>query len=779
MDRNILVALCMAWICCCGVSARENELTEGQTPADYVNPFIGTQGLGNTFPGATCPFGLVKLGPDCGDLSSNMGYRHDGRVKGFSHLHVSGTGGGCKYGNILVSPFTGDIPAADFGFMRDEEHAEPGYFSMSLGGGTVKAELTATPHTGIHRYTFADNGGCGLLIDAGNILGADYGAGEAQILLGSEISIISDHEITGYNRVSGGWNMGRAFTVYFYACLDRPAISSGTWKGNVQTPGSKSEYDSGEATGAWLTFGDTGGRPVEVRVGISFISIGKARENCLREAVPVSFDEARAAAKGAWNDMLRRISVNSDDRTELTKFYTAMYHTMLQPVDKTGENALWKSDAPYYDDFYCLWDTYRTSHPLLTLFAPEREAAIVNSLIDIYKHEGFMPDGRSGDSNGRTQGGSNADMVVADALLKNLPGIDACEAMEAMLKDAEVEPGGDARVHGRGGLRDYNTFGYVSTDYERAGTRTVEYAANDWAIALCAKKMGRDDLYRKYGKRAGNWENLWKPLTYDGVTGFIMPRKSDGTWDEEFADPTWDYYCKTPSYKLGIEPYAEIGARDRRSEKYNPETAGSWCNFFYETNSWEYSFYVPHDVARLVKKCGGRESFLRRLDDFFDKGHFNIDNEPGFLTPLLYNYVGEQYRTVERIRTLLGRYYTDKADGLPGNDDSGAMSSWYVFQRMGFFPNAGQDVYLITAPSFPEVDIDMGNGRILRIVAENLSERNIYVKSVEFNGKPWVQSWFRHSDIEQGGILTFHMGSKPEKWATGMAPPSRSDDTDL
>lgn len=779
MNKNVLFVCCLAWMCCSSISAVGNAAGRNQTPADCVNPFIGTQGLGNTFPGATCPFGLVKLGPDCGDISSNMGYRHDGRVKGFSHLHVSGTGGGCKYGNILVSPFTGERPPADYGYMRDSEYAEPGFFSMSLGGGTVMAELTATPHTGIHRYTFTGKGKGGLLIDAGSILGADYGFGEAQILLGSEINIVSDREITGYNRVSGGWNTGKAFTVYFYACLNRPASSFGTWKDKNQSPKGRAEYDSGESVGAWLTFDKPSDKPVELRVGISFISTGKAKENCLREAMPVSFDEARANAKSSWNGMLERIKVTTGNKTELTKFYTAMYHTMLQPVDKTGENALWKSDAPYYDDFYCIWDTYRTSHPLLTLFAPERESAIVNSLIDIYKHEGYMPDGRSGDSNGRTQGGSNAEMVVADALLKNLPGINAGEAIEAMLKDAEVEPGGDGRMHGRGGLRDYNTLGYVSTDNERAGTRTVEYAANDWAIALCAKKYGRDDLYRKYSKRAGNWENLWKPVTFDGITGFIMPRKANGTWDEDFADPTWDYYCKTPPYKLGIEPYAEIGAKDRRPEKYTPVMAGSWCNFFYETNSWEYSFYVPHDVARLVEKCGGEEKFLQRLDDFFDKGHFNIDNEPGFLTPMLYNYVGKQYRTVERVRTLLDKYYTDKSDGLPGNDDSGAMSSWYVFHRMGFFPNAGQDVYLITAPSFPQVEIDMGNGRTLKVVAENLSDKNIYVKSVELNGKPWNKAWFRHSDIEHGAILTFHMDSKPVRWDTGSAPPSRSDGNGL
>lgn len=744
-------------------------------PARYVDPFIGTQGDGNTFPGATTPFGLVKLGPDCGDLNSNMGYRADGEVHGFSHLHVSGTGGGCKYGNILLYPFVGDVKVQGYGAMRTAEHAEPGYFSTELDNGAVLAELTCTPHTGLHRYTFHQSGQCGILIDAGSILGTTACCGEEQVLLGSEIEILSDHEMAGYNRVSGGWNMGKAFTVYFYASFNTQAEASGTWKANIKKEGNKAEYDSGESVGAWFAYNNHSEQTVEVKVGISFISIGKARENCLREASLLSFDQAQANAREAWNSYLRRVDIVSDNTTELTKFYTALYHTLLQPVDKTGENALWRSDAPYYDDFYCLWDTYRTSHPLLTLLAPERETEIVNSLIDIYKHEGYMPDGRSGDSNGRTQGGSNAEMVVADALLKNLPGINYEEALEAMLKDGEVSPGGDERMHGRGGLTDYHVLGYVSTNYERAGTRTLEYAANDWAIAQCAEKLGKQDIYKKYAHRAGNWENLWKPILFDGVEGFIMPRKANGEWDEGFTDPTWEYYTEPPSYKLGIVPYNQISVSHRRQEGFTPRSAGSWCNFFYETNSWEYSFYVPHDVARLIDKCGGSEKFLHRLDKFFGEGYFNITNEPGFLTPCLYIYAGRHDKTVECIDHILKKHYTAGPDGLPGNDDSGAMSSWYVFHQLGFFPNAGQDVYLITAPRFKHMTLSLSGGQKLTVIAENFSPENIYVASVEWNGEPWERTWFSHSDIQGGGILKFVMTNRPSDWEKrAQLPPSRS-----
>lgn len=747
-------------------------LCRGRDYASYVDPFIGTEGDGNTFPGASMPFGMVKLGPDCGDRGSNPGYRAGATVRGFSHLHVSGTGGGPKYGNILVFPFTGELTVTDYGSGSTAEHAEPGYYRTSLDNGAV-AELTCTDHTGAHRYNFTRPGRRGILVDTGSILGENACCGENQVLLGSEVEILSDHEITGQNRVSGGWNTGDAFTVYFYATFSAPATEYGTWKSGRATARSTAEYDSGEPVGAWFGYAEDTDT-VEVRVGISFISRGKARQNCMAESAGIPFDVLRAAARGRWNACLGRIDADSTDPAALRRFYTALYHTLLQPVDKTGENSRWVSPEPYYDDFYCLWDTFRTSHPLLTLIAPADEARIVNSLIDIYRHSGYMPDGRSGDSNGRTQGGSNAEMVVADALLKDLPGIDADEALEAMLKDAEVPPGDDERRHGRGGLSDYIRLGYVSTDYERAGTRTLEYAANDWAIAQCAAKAGRHDLAEKYSRRAASWENLWRPVVCDSVCGFIMPRRSDGEWDDSYREPTWDYYTSTPPCRLRLTPPSQLPDSCRRGEPFTPHSHGSWPNFFYETNSWEYSFYVPHDVSRLIEKCGGTDSFVSRLDRFFDSGYFNINNEPGFLIPCLYLWAGRHDRTVERVNRLLTNHFSDGRDGLPGNDDSGAMSAWYVFHNIGFFPNAGQDVYLLTAPRFKRTRIDLGGGRILTVEADNLSPDNIYVESVTIDGKPWHKSWFSHADIARGATIRFRMSPRPGKWErTAEAPPSR------
>lgn len=746
----------------------------GKDYADYVNPFIGTTGDGNTFPGAAIPFGMVKVGPDCADLQSNSGYRPTGGVKGFSHTHVSGTGGGCKYGNILIAPFFGSRPQPGRQLSRDIETVSPGYFSMILEDGAVEAEMTVTPHAAVHRYTFQSGDSVGILVDAGSILGEHYGFGEAQNLIGSEVRILSDHEIEGYCRADGGWNMGRAYTVYFYASFSRPMSSAGVWKEDELSVGATEAFDDGSHTGAWFAF-DKVDKPVEVRVGISYLSEGKAKANCMAEVAGRTFDEVHAAARSAWNDELGKVSISTDNKDELVKFYTALYHSFLQPVDKTGENALWKGSAPYYDDFYCIWDTFRTLHPLFTVIAPEREAAIVNSLIDIYRHEGYMPDGRSGDSNGRTQGGSNADMVVAEAVLKGLPGIDGPAALEAMMKDAEADPGNDARVHGRGGVSDYKKLGYVSTDYERGGTRTLEYAANDYAIAQCAAMLGRDELAERYFARARNWENLWKDIEFEGASGFIMPRKPDGNWHEDYREPTWDYYSSTPPCRLDIEPFNKVPENYLSTGAFTPGVGGNWVNMFYESNSWEYSFYVPHDVARLMERCGGRERFVDRLDRFFNDGHYNITNEPGFLTPCLYIYAGEHAAAVDRIHTILANHYTTGPDGLPGNDDSGSMSSWYAFHKMGFFPVAGQDVYLITAPQFEKVDIALGKGRQLCIEAPGVSDTRRYIASATLNGKPLDRAWFTHGEIADGGVLRFEMTDRPTGWGSGILPPSQSD----
>ena len=722
---------------------------------DYVDPFIGTAGEGHTFPGATVPHGMVKIGPDCKG-HSNSGYIPGGIIEGFSHTHVSGTGGGAKYGNILVKPWVGDIDLNDEGSGFSNEIASAGYYSAFLDNQGVKAELTTTAKTAMHRYTFPGSTRSAIIIDAGHFLHFGEQWGEAQSLVGSQINILSANEIMGYNRVRHGWNFGGPYTVYFYARFSKMAESFGTFKRDSLSPGIKNQFDSGERTGAWFTYSTKDQDTLLVKIGISFISEEKAKQNLEEELPGWNFEATRKDAENEWEKILSKIRINGTEKQKKV-FYSSLYRTFLMPVDRTGENPKWNSDNPYFDDFYAIWDTYRTPHPLVTILTPGKQVQMINSLLDIYLNEGYLPDARSGNDNGRTQGGSNADVLIYDAYVKGLEGIDYELALEAMLKNAEVPPGGDERKEGRGGLWDYNRLGYISTDYERAGSRTLEYAYCDYCIANLAKELGQMDVYEKYIRKAGNWLNLWDDdYESQGFRGFIMPRKSDGNWHENYYLPLRE---------------AEGGG----TVKFDEFTTGYWNAFFYESSSWEYSFFVPHDHAGLIDACGGKQEYIQRLDTFFDNHYFQVSNEPGFLTPYLYSYAGRHDKTAGRIKQILRNNYHTGRDGIPGNDDSGSMAAWYVFNAMGFYPNAGQDVYLIGSPLFEYTEINLPNGSSFKIVANNLSDDNIYIQSARLNGKVYEKAWLTHQQVTNGGILELEMHKIPGSWGSKILPPSMSD----
>ncbi len=527
-------------------------------------------------------------------------------------------------------------------------------------------------------------------------------------------------------------------------------MQSLTWKGNRITE-AQSQYDSAEKTGALLRFAKND-KVVQLKVGISFLSIQKAKFNAHSEIPHWSFEKVHQDLLGQWEQLFQKIEI--DPSTPLAKkrmFYTGLYHTMLMPVDRTGENPLWSDPEPYYDDFYAIWDTYRSSSPLITLIDPKREADIVRSLVNIYKRDGYMPDARSGNSNGRTQGGSNAEIVIADAFVKGLKGIDYELALEAMLKDATVPPGGNEEAEGRGGLIPYLELGYIPHGIDRAGNRTVEYSYCDYAIALVAKGLGKEDLYQRYLKQSENWKNLWRSdYEHEGAKGFIMPRDKEGNW-------------------LDSIPFGH-SARMLPKFKYTPVTfEGPWYTpwwgmFFYEASSWEYSLSIPHDVPGLIEKCGGAADFEKRLDIFFDKGFFNVNNEPSFLTPCLYHWLGKPWRSSDRIREIIAKNYNDGPVGLPGNDDSGAMSSWLAFHMIGLYPNAGQDYYLIHTPLLESTTFHLEGGKEFKVVAKGLSDKNCYIQGVALNGKDYPYSALRHKDIMAGGELVLKMGKKPGNW---------------
>ena len=662
----------------------------------FVDPRIGSMGLGRVFIGPSMPFGMVKPGPDCESMPNAGWAPMPEAVRGFSQTHVSGTGGGQKYGNILLQPYVGDLSGTLHLQSRTAEDIALGRYRCRYADG-VTTEITTAERCALYRF----RGLTALFIDAHTFLGIDTipEKREAQQPVASSIAITGEREVTGWSTVRGGWNNGGPYTVFFCMQADRPFSRSRTAGGKY----------------AWVGFE---AREVNVKVGISFVSIEKARQNI----VACGFDDQLEALRRAWEAHLRVIDIEGTDR-QRRMAYTALYHTLLMPVDRTGENPHWQA-APYYDDYYAIWDTYRTSSPLLTLLYPDRQRDLIRSLLNIYRHEGYLPDARSGNWNGRTQGGSNAEVVIADAFAKQLDGIDYALALEAMVKDAEVAPEDDEK-EGRGGLAEYNSLGFIPYGIPRAGTRTVEYSYDDWCIAQVARGLGKTELHERYLRRSGNWKHLWRAdYEWEGMRGFIMPRAADGRWLDSVP------WGRSQVYHPVI-PYTP-------DTKVAPWYLPWWSTFFYEALSAEYSLSVPHDVPGLIALCGGKAAFRKRLDTFFQMKHYNVANEPSFLTPSLYHWVGRPDLSSERIQQIVTDCFDDSPTGLPGNDDSGAMSSWLLWHMMGLYPVAGQDLYLVNSPLLKAYILHLPGGRTLR---------------VEARGTEWRDTTLTHGRLLRGGIL--------------------------
>ncbi len=693
----------------------------------YVDPRIGSEGVGRTFPGPSMPFGMCKPGPDC-TVKPNAGWAQMPEVvTGFSQTHVSGTGGGQKYGNILIQPVisSGQIQMnADYSQRRKTETMALGYYATEYENG-IRTEITTSERCAFYRIHYPSKGA--LLIDATHYLGKNPipDRREQQQYVGSEVEVVNDHEVRGFTRVRGGWNNGDAYTVYFCLVSNQPFYTKGT------VP--------------FVYFTDSA---VNVKVGISYVSTQQAKRN-----IPdCDFDTQLNQLRESWEKVLSRVQIEGTE-AQKRMFYTALYHMMLMPVDKSGENPKWR-ETPYYDDYYAIWDTYRSSSPLITLLDPQREADIVNSLLNIYKREGYMPDARSGDCNGRTQGGSNAEVVIADAFVKGVEGIDYDYALEAMLKDAEADPGADHEKHGRGGIKEYQKLGYVPYGIDRAGTRTIEYAYDDYCIALVAKGLDRTNIYEYYLKQSANWKNLWRAdYEWDGVKGYIMPKDAEGRWLDSVP------WGKSKVFHPLI-PYTPI-------TKVAPWYLPWWSTFFYEALSAEYSLSIPHDVPGLIEACGGEETFRKRLDMFFDRKRYNVGNEPSFLTPCLYHWIGRPDLTSDRVRQIITENYNDKPDGLPGNDDSGAMSSWLAFHMVGLYPNAGQSYYLLHAPLIPEWTMQLSNGKTLRGIIKG---KGTHFEKVTLNGRLLDEARLEHSDLMGGGELVFYLSAKSKPEAKQIFP---------
>ncbi|CAI7612938.1 unnamed protein product [Penicillium viridicatum] len=750
----------------------------------YVDPLIGTANGGHVFAGATLPFGMAKAVADTTG-ENQAGFAYDTKVvTGFSHMHDSGTGGSPSMGNFPIFA-QGNCPQDDINqckwkqsdraavWERKSPEARPGYFSISLANG-VHAEMTTTNRSALYRFTFNEPPDQSLspvvLLDLMD-LPQSRTSGSADVDR-------STGRITGSGTFSPSFGIG---SYKSYVCVDFKGAElrdTGTWEKNkpninMRTLTLGSDASSTLSAGTFARFHAPKDNSILARVGVSFISAHQACSNAEREQPDFDFEGTVSAAESAWKKKLDVISVDADGVSSdlQTVFWSGVYRTFISPQDYTGENPLWKSDEPYYDSYYCIWDSFRSIHPLLTLVDPFSQSLMMRSLIDTYRHEGYLPDCRMSLCKGFTQGGSNADVVMADAYLKKVPGIDWDTAYEAVVKDAEVEPK-NWDVEGRGGLRSWKNLGYIPFDdhdpdgqgtHTRSISRTVEYAYNDFCIAEMAQGMGHQSDYEKYTKRSGNWVHMFKAdqkSSIKGVdtnfTGFLQPRYTNGTWgyqDPIFCSPLLNF---TSCY-------------------LNPDGHET-----YEGSAWMYTFYAPHDMGALVKTLGGAESFTSRLSYLHDSGLLYVGDEQAFLPVYQFHYSGRPGLSAKQSHFYIPSQFNTTVNGIAGNDDSGAMGSFVVLSMMGLWPVPGQDVYLITPPYFKEVSIRnalTGKVATIRNINFDPSYRSIYIQSAKWNDKPWSRNWISHEFFAEGGVLELVLGPKESEWGTHIQdlPPSLSD----
>nr|XP_036576474.1 secreted glycosidase-like protein 6 [Colletotrichum truncatum]KAF6783230.1 secreted glycosidase-like protein 6 [Colletotrichum truncatum] len=803
VPRNFAVGLGAAVI---GTAA----VTEAKDYTPYVKPFLGTEGPtpgssyqgGNVFPGVTLPFGGVKVGIDTTRwdtrYQANAGYTVEGNVTAISMLHVSGTGGAPTYGLIPQMPLTtleGVNLLDNLTYMQPRvghDVAEVGYYKTSLENG-VTAEISGSMHAGILKYNFSKDGGRHVLVDLSHYLPT---RGKESHWYSNGYLERSDDgsSYSGYGVYREGWALGGDFKVYFCGQFDTvpedAALFSGIYTDpywpnttdvkpfyNNQTSisGGVNGYQYANRIGGLFSF-PSNTSTLTSKVGISWISADKACQFIKDEIPHWDLNKTVSEAKAAWNnEVLSKIDVKTENQTQLEMFYTGVYHAHLMPSDRTGENPHWQSKEPYYDDFYTLWDTFRCTHALVSLILPSRQVDMskhysLASMIDIWRHERFLPEGRSHNHNGRVQGGSNSDNILADAYVKKLDKnglINWADGYAAVRTNAELQPYNNfdfndptgSTKEGRGALDDWKKYGYVTVNYGRSVSKTVEYSLNDFAVSQIAKGEAPEEA-ATYLNRSTGWQKIWlKEVTALNFTGFLAPLQPNGT----------------------VLP------------GYNPLECGecNWKAISYEGTPWEYSFGAPHDMSTLITLMGGPANFEKRLDTSFihglgqqDQGNngigsmlFNPGNEPSFMTPFLYNYIGrKQWKSVMRSKSILDEYYHTGAGGIPGNDDAGSMSSWLVWNMLGLYPVVTQPVYLVLAPRFEEISIRLGEaGGLLHVTASGL-EKGPYVQSLKVNGKVWDKSWVSHEDLlgddGKGGRLEFEMGAEPQEWDSGELPPS-------
>ncbi len=737
--------LCAAF----GVCSLAWRVAAASQPVDEALPLVGTGGHGHTYPGATVPFGFVQLSPDTRtegwDACSGYHYS-DSSILGFSHTHLSGTG--CPdLGDLLVQPLTGQLDeVADYvplkaerfraGFSHEKELASPGYYRVRFDNG-ILAELTATTHAGMHRYTFPAAEQGHLLLDLVHGLGS--------VPVESQLKIESDTVVSGYRRSSGWFGMTKGKIVYFVIECSRPFDGFGLELDDQSLPPGQTE-SKGKNVRGHLDYKTSAVAPIVLRVGLSPTSLDAARKNLQAEISSWDFDAVRQAAQKNWNEQLSRIRIESSNLNVRQIFYSALYHTMTAPTLYNDADGAYRGpdqkvhSAPgfqYYSTF-SLWDTFRAEHPLLTLFQPERVNDFVQSMIAFYQQSPghALPVWPLASCETWCMIGNHAVPVMWDAYAKGFRGYNAELAFQAMR---------DSVTNARNHQDEYQELGYVPSEagkHSQAVSRTLELAYDDWCVAQMAKALGKTNDAKLFARHAQNYRNV-----YDSKTGFFRGKTAAGLFREPF-DP-----------------------KEILSDDYT------------EANAWQYTFSVFHDVPGLIDLCGGRQAFVAKLDQLFNEdsdmpnalsdvtglmGQYAHGNEPCHHVAYLYALAGAQHKTARRVRQIMLTQYDNTPEGICGNDDCGQMSAWYVWSALGLYPlNPADGVYVIGSPIVEKATIRLDpkfyKGGAFTIVARNASKQNCYVKSARLNGKLLEHPWITHEEIANGGTLELEMGMLPDK----------------
>lgn len=723
----LIIATVSLLLAACTSQQNQNPAESLYSPASIqdvaanVDVFIGTGGHGHTYPGATAPFGMIQLSPDTrmDDWDGCSGYHiSDDHILGFSHTHLSGTG--CNdYGDFRFMPITGEkhYKSDDYrsAFRHETETARPGFYSVTLDDYNIKVELASGVRAAMHRYTFPENANATVILDL------KESTLSAEKIYEAWAKVENDSAISGFRR-SGYW--ARDQYLYFYAEFSKPIVS----------------YEKNDEGLIYAFDFQNDGSPLVMRIGISAVDVEGARTNLQSEITDFDIEALAAKTYDAWNFELNRIVVESDNQRDKKIFYSALYHSFIVPniysdVDgryRGHDLKIHKADRPRYTVF-SQWDTFRTENPLLDMIQTERAVDIINTFIDNYETGGLLPTWELAANETHCMIGYHSIPVMADAYINGIIGFNAEKALEAMVARANED---------MWGLEFYKKYGYIPADMAgESVSTTLEYAYDDWCIARMAEKMGKQDIADEFYRRAQYYKNL-----YDPETKFFRGRKNGG-----FVTP------------------------------FDPRQVNFMLT---EANTWQYNFFVPQDVNGHIAMMGGKAEYENMLDRLFNTssdltgreqvditgliGQYAHGNEPSHHMAYLYNFLGKPVKTQRYVSQIMNSLYTDKPDGLCGNEDCGQMSAWYVMSAMGFYPvTPASGYFVIGTPHFEKMTLNFENGKHLTIIAKNLSHENKYIESVKLNGKPLKRSYLYYDEVTNGGKLEFKMtNNRNTAWAT-------------